>query len=216
MEALTKRQKSVLKIVQEYTLKHGLPPSIRYIAKQLAIEWPRAVEKHLIALEKKGFIKKTRRGPIPADFSFVTQSSQNQIMIPLVGTAAAGSPVFGKSDVLEYVPVDSRLIPLSRTGPASHDAGQTPFFFVKVVGNSMSGDGILDGDMALIERTVELQLSKIMLFWLDGESTIKRLEKRGREWMLVPSNPTYHALKLSSYDDARAIGIVRMIIRNRM
>jgi repressor LexA len=54
---LTLRQREVLEFLKEYISERGYPPTLREVARELGIKWTKGVEKHLQALEKKGYIK---------------------------------------------------------------------------------------------------------------------------------------------------------------
>ncbi len=70
-------------------------------------------------------------------------------------------------------------------------------FFVRAVGESMLGAGIHDGDLLIVDRAVEAQSGKVVIASVNGELTVKRLERKGQRLLLVPANPDYPPLDVS-------------------
>ena len=88
---ITKRQETVLAFIKEHARKRGYPPTMREIAAYLKITSLKAVERHLAALEKKGYIRKT--GGISRAIEVVGRSLlPNVRQVPVVGTVRAGGP----------------------------------------------------------------------------------------------------------------------------
>lgn len=75
-------------------------------------------------------------------------------------------------------------------------------FFVRAVGESMLGAGIHDGDLLIVDRAVEAQSGKIVIASVNGELTVKRLERKGQRLLLVPANPDYPPLDVSDSLDS--------------
>ena len=71
-------------------------------------------------------------------------------------------------------------------------------FFVRVEGESMSGAGILSGDMLVVDRSITPKSGDIVVAVLDGEFTVKRWVQRKKEWFLVPENTSFNEIPLSS------------------
>lgn len=85
-------------------------------------------------------------------------------------------------------------------------------FFLKASGHSMVAAGIHDGDLLVVDRSLEAGNRRIVIASLDGELTVKRLELRqGRVW-LVPANPDYPALDITGQDTVQIWGVVTHVI----
>src|SRR6476659_9528160 len=104
-KGLTKRQQSILEYILEYIQKEGFPPSIREIGKDFDIGSLRGVTVHLDALERKGYIScaNTPRSIRVIHPSFVEQ--KRVVMVPLVGTIAAGIPIEAQQHEEDRIPV---------------------------------------------------------------------------------------------------------------
>lgn len=75
-------------------------------------------------------------------------------------------------------------------------------FFVRAVGESMLGAGIHDGDLLIVDRAVEAQAGRIVIAAVNGDLTVKRLERRGGRLLLVPANPDYPPMDVTEAMDS--------------
>lgn len=195
---LTKRQQKVLKTIEDFILEHGYPPTIRQLGTLLNISNPSAVFKHILSLEKKGYLKrkegKVRLTGFPALL-------ENQTRVPLVGLVPAGEPkeVFDVSG--EAVEVPEWMIGRRRGN----------IFCIHVEGKSMVDAFIDDGDRVLIERTNSANSGEMVVALLDdGSVTLKRLRIEDGNIFLVPENPEFEPIKVKELRVlGRVIGVLR-------
>ena len=85
-------------------------------------------------------------------------------------------------------------------------------FLIKVYGDSMMNAGIFDGDMLVIDRSVQPSSGKIILGVLNGEFTVKRMEKRRNKLFLVPENKKFDAIEITNAMDFKIWGVVTFAI----
>lgn len=85
---------------------------------------------------------------------------------------------------------------------------QTATFLVKVTGNSMINAGISDGDILVIDRSVEPSDGKIVLGVLNGEFTVKRIKKKDRKLFLIPENEKFKPIEVTEEMDFQVWGVV--------
>ena len=85
-------------------------------------------------------------------------------------------------------------------------------FCVRVTGDSMRNAGILSGDVMVIDRALEPQNNNIVLAVLDGEFTVKRIQKEGELLYLKPENETFKSIKITEEMDFKVWGVVTHII----
>ena len=71
-------------------------------------------------------------------------------------------------------------------------------FFVRVEGESMSGAGIISGDMLVVDRSITPKSGDIVVAILEGEFTVKRWLKRNSSWFLIPENNSFNEIEISS------------------
>ena len=90
-------------------------------------------------------------------------------------------------------------------------------FYAKVVGNSMIGAGIAEGDIVVIDRAVDPEQDDIVVVFIDGEFTIKHIDfsekKRKRIW-LRPANPEFSPIEVKATSDFRVWGVVVKVIKS--
>ena len=86
-------------------------------------------------------------------------------------------------------------------------------FYAKAVGNSMTGAGIDDGDILVIDRSLEPVHHKIAVCLIDGEFTVKRIKKDGEALFLMPENSNYKPIEINLHTDFTVWGIVTYVIK---
>ena len=195
---LTERQKKVLEAIEEFVLEHGYSPTIRRLGKILNIVNPSAVFKHILSLEKKGYLERmrgeVRLAGLPAFL-------ENQTRVPLVGIVPAGQPkeVFDVSG--EAVNVPDWMVGRKKGN----------IFCIHVDGKSMVDAYIDDGDWVLVERTNSANSGEMVVTLLnDGSVTLKRLKIKGENIFLIPENPEFEPIKVRELKIlGRVIGVLR-------
>ena len=86
-------------------------------------------------------------------------------------------------------------------------------FYARVSGNSMENAGLSDGDLIVIDKSLNPENNKIAVCFLDGEFTVKRIIKRKQNLYLKPENKNYKEIKISSENDLLIWGIVTFVIK---
>lgn len=86
-------------------------------------------------------------------------------------------------------------------------------FYARARGDSMTGAGIDDGDIMVIDRSLEPQNNKIAVCIIDGEFTVKRIKKEKDNLYLVPENDNYKPLKINAANELIIWGIVTYVIK---
>lgn len=201
---LTARQREVLDAIRNYIAEKGFVPSIRELGRILGISSLRGVTIHLDALEKKGWIHResTSRSiqvlaPIQEDAASAPSHS-----IPLLGTIAAGIPLLAIENVETYIPV-----------PAELATQADDVFALRVKGDSMIGDHILDGDTIVIRSQASAENGEVVAALINDEATVKRLDITSQPPRLLPSNPNFEPIELTQ-DNVRILGKVVGLIRS--
>jgi repressor LexA len=196
MTYLTKRQREILDFVRSFQRERGYAPSLEEIASHFGLSAVSTVHEHLTNLTEKGYL---RRGWNRAR-SIEPLVAGEAVDVPLLGTVAAGEPI-------EAVEVpESVVLPPGFTG-----RGES--FVLKVKGDSMVGDGILDGDLIVVEkrRRVENGAMAVVLVG-GGEATVKRFYQEGERVRLRPSNPDMEEIVLLAAD-VEVRGVVTGLVR---
>ena len=87
-------------------------------------------------------------------------------------------------------------------------------FYARVRGNSMEDAGLSDGDLIVIDRSINPENNKIAVCFLDGEFTVKRINKRGNKLYLKPENQNYNEIEVSVDNELLIWGIVTYVIKS--
>lgn len=85
-------------------------------------------------------------------------------------------------------------------------------FFVRASGESMTGAGIHDGDVLIVDRSLEATNGRIVIAAIDGELTVKRLRKQVDKVYLEPENPDYPVIELNEAQETLIWGVVTNVI----
>ena len=87
-------------------------------------------------------------------------------------------------------------------------------FYARISGNSMEGAGISDGDLIVIDRSLNPENNKIAVCFIDGEFTIKRIELKKQKLFLKPENKNYRKIEISEENNLKIWGIVTYVIKS--
>ncbi|MFU8797874.1 MAG: LexA family protein [Gammaproteobacteria bacterium] len=87
-------------------------------------------------------------------------------------------------------------------------------FFVRVAGDSMIGAGIFANDLLIVDRSLSAQSGKIVIAVVNGDFTVKRLEKTGNKIRLLPENPEYPAIEITEESECQIWGVVTNVIHS--
>jgi repressor LexA len=200
---LTSRQFNILAFVRERLERGGEAPTLEEIGQAMGIPSVSAVLKHVRALEAKGrlVIEPNRaRGirlvqetdPLAAD----------TLDLPLVGRIAAGEPIFSESRVERSLRVSRWLFRLK------------PDYLVRVIGDSMRNEGILDGDLVAVHATPVARHGQVVAARVAGDRfTIKRLYWKGDVIRLLPNSPGYQPIDPDPTEDFAIEGLFAGLVR---
>lgn len=196
MPQLTKKQKQILDYVTEFIQLNGYAPSYREIAEYFGLSSTATVHDHVRALEDKGLITSTHNAA--RSLELVSYRFGKAIELPLVGLIAAGEPIEA-IEQNETISVPQNM------------ARDENSYVLKVRGDSMIEDGILDGDYVIVERSFYPQNGDVVVALLDNTyATLKRYYREKDRIRLQPANSTMQPI----YDKNPAIqGIVRGVLR---
>ena len=214
MRYLTERQRDILNFIRDFQKARGVAPTHREICDHFGFSSYGTVYKHLSLLEKKGLIRRDwnqKRGvelieqpeeraaaaALPAKRE--TSSGATARELPLFGYIAAGRPLdVDVSDEMIAVP--------------EHLTTRGENYVLKVRGDSMVDDGILDGDLVIISRRELAENGEMVVANVSGEVTLKRLYREGDRVRLQPANsmmsPIYAAAR-----DVAVQGVVVGLMR---
>ena len=175
MTYLTKRQRQIFDFIRDFQDSEGYSPSLEEIGAHFGLSAVSTVHEHLSNLESKGLL--SRGWNRSRSIEPLSGTEEGGLSVPLAGMVAAGSPI----EAIE-IP-ESVALPPGFTG-----RGET--FALRVRGMSMTGEGILDGDIIVVEKRQRVENGALAVVLIDGaEATVKRFYQRGGSVTLRPSNP---------------------------
>jgi len=199
-DQLTDRQAKILDYIRYVTKVRNYPPSVREIGEAVGLSSSSTVHNHLNQLERRGLIKrdpsKSRTVQLVQDEE-LDKRRRNAIAVPVIGNVAAGAPILAEQNIEEHMLL-------------SPEMAQDGYFLLRVRGDSMINAGILDGDMVLVRPQQEASNGSIVVALVDGDATVKRLERANGHVKLIAENPAYEPIVSNNVSLA---GVVRGVIR---
>ena len=197
MKYLTERQRDILQFIREFQAERGVAPTHREICDHFGFSSYGTVYKHLSLLQKKGLIRRDwnqKRGVEVVDNEQAATPPGAQ-ELPLFGYIAAGRPL--DVDVSsETITVPDRL------------TGRGENYVLKVRGDSMIEDGILDGDYVIISRRERADNGEMVVANVNGEVTLKRFYHEGERVRLQPANSMMNPI----YAQAREVAVQGVVV----
>jgi repressor LexA len=189
MKGLTARQKEVLDYISVFTEEQGFPPTVREVSRHFGISL-KAIQDHITALQKKGFLaqlqKRARSLSVSSEFR---KNSSFVVSVPVLGSIVDADNFLSKKNVVNSITISE---PFVHTGHS--------YFAFKVVGASLSGAGILDGDIAICEPVQTASDGQIVIAVVDSAVMLRRFRKEDDRVLLLSENPDYKPLSLQNVD----------------
>jgi repressor LexA len=198
MPTLTKKQKEVYDFIEDQIDENGYAPSLPEIRDHFQISAVSTVHEHVTALVKKGFLKRAKN--VSRSLELVGQRLTDMMEVPLVGTITAGKPI-------EAIEIPDQVVEIAK----DRRFQEGELYALKVHGNSMIGDGIFDGDFAIIKKQdYAADGDTVVAVIDDNEATLKRFYREKDRIRLQPANPTFSPIYRK---DVEIRGVVVKIIR---
>jgi repressor LexA len=188
---LTPRQQRVLTVIRESLASRGYPPSMREIGERVGLTSSSSVAHQLRTLEEKGYIRRDPNRPralsVSAPEELVDETGINDnrpvpAYVPVVGRIAAGGPILAEERIEDVFPLPKELV------------GEGTLFLLEVVGDSMIDAAICSGDYVVVRQQPTAENGEIVAALIDGEATVKTLQRRSGETWLLPHNDAYEPI----------------------
>ncbi len=206
----TRKEKAILKFIEEQVIENGYPPSVREIGKAIGLSSTATVHAYLAKLEKQGFIKKedkkgrTLKVIKGTDGQPLKRENKNfyaqreMVDVPVIGKITAGQPILAVENVTDTFPIPIDFV------------GNSESFMLTVRGESMIEAGILDGDYILVKKQSNASNGEIVVALIEDEATVKTFYKENGHIRLQPEN---HTMDPIIVPDCKILGKVAGVFR---
>ena len=209
---LTQKQSELLAFLTSHMAEHDVPPSFDEMRDALGLASKSGIHRLVSGLEERGYIRRLanraraieilRPGAAGQAITRAVSSAVEHVTLPLLGRIAAGTPIEALSD-----PTTHLEVPVSMIGSGEH-------FALEIIGDSMTGAGILEGDTVLIQRADTAQHGDIVVALINKqEATLKTLLKEPGRVGLEAANPNYETRYFST-GEVEVQGKLAGLIRN--
>ena len=209
---LTHKQSKLLAYLSDHIEKNDIPPSFDEMRNALGLASKSGIHRLVSGLEERGYIRRLANRAraieivkFPKTNNIVEKTVgevANLVTLPLIGRIAAGTPIEALSDPTNHIEIPANMV-----GSGEH-------FALEIVGDSMIGVGILDGDTVLIQRAETAKHGEIVVALIDQqEATLKTLLKEPGRIGLEAANPKYETRYFSA-GQVEVQGKLTGLIRN--
>jgi SOS regulatory protein LexA len=192
MEVKRRTIETVEKIIAAFFRENRRMPTYAEMLDLLGVRSKSVVHFWVNKLLAKGLLEKDSRGFL--------KPLRRSLALPLVGEVAAGFPSPAEEELRDIISFDEYLVKRPESS-----------FLLKVSGDSMAGEGIMEGDLVIVERGRDPRNGDIVVAEVDGEWTIKYFRKEGKDVVLEAANPKYKPIRPKS--ELRLGGVVTAVIR---
>ena len=183
---------AVQKVIAAFSRENRRMPSYAEMVSLLGVKSKSVVNFWIDKLIEAEILEKDAKGHL--------KFKQSTFAIPLLGSIQAGFPSPEEESLCDILSMDEYLI----TKPESS-------FLLKVSGDSMIGEGIVEGDLVIVEKGRSPKIGDVVIAEIDGEWTMKYFQQKGKQIILVAANPKYPDIIPKT--ELKLGGIVTAVIR---
>lgn len=176
MSELKDKQLLIYEFLKDFTSQKGYPPTVREICKAVGLKSTSSVHGHLKQLEKEGLIKRDPTKPRALEI-VDSVIKKEMINVPIIGKVTAGLPILANENIEDSFPL-----------PLDYVKHNNDLFMLKVSGSSMIKAGILDGDLAIIEKAQTASNGDKIVALIENEATLKTFYRENNHIRLQPEN----------------------------
>ena len=195
---LSPKKQRFINYIRSFTDHEGRPPTFVEIMKGLEFSSLGTVNWYIVELEKEGLIQRVKGYNGKRALSLLEKKINNEL--PLLGLIAAGMPI-ENFDQYDTINVPNNFY-------------QKGDYVLRVDGNSMKNDGILNGDYIIVKKIQTARAGETVVALINGEATLKRYYIGSNGIELHPRNDDYDIINIESTDDLQIQGIVLGVLRH--
>lgn len=187
---------TVYEFIKKYITENGYSPSVREICANCGIKSTATAYQYINKLNEQGLIKKAGNKKRAVSLK---KSGGQSVSVPLVGTVAAGQPIFADENYEGCYSLPTEFF------------GSDDMFMLTVKGDSMIKIGMFDGDKIIVKKQNTADNGDIVVALVDDSATVKRFYRRDRKIILHPENDSMSDFV---FDDVSVLGKVVGLMRN--
>ena len=176
---LTEKQRAVYRYIRQYIEKEGIAPTYDEIRRHFGFRSFQSVQKHLAQLERKGAIRIPERNR--SRMISLVEHGGNTVVLALAGVVAAGNPIEA-IEQREHIDVPEEML------------GSGEYFALKVRGNSMIDEGIVEGDTIVVRKQNTAANGQTVVALVDGDATVKKFYRKKDTIELRPANASMSSI----------------------
>lgn len=196
MRKKIERDNEVLEYIEKYINENGYSPSVREVCAGCNIPSTASCFLIMNRLAEQGLINKT---PVGKNIRRSCSVKQNVVKVPLIGTVAAGEPIFAQENYEDFFSLPSNMF------------GSDDLFMLTVKGDSMINIGMFNGDKIIVKKQETAENGEIVVALVDDSATVKRFYKRDGKFILHPEND---GMEDFVFDNVSILGKVVGLLRN--
>lgn len=222
---LTRKQKELLFLIRDHIAKDGIPPSFDEMKTALGLRSKSGIHRLITGLEERGFIRRlphraraleiirfpegseTQKPTMGQQVKALKEAIEETLQLPMYGRIAAGTPIEAITDVQSHIDIPPSMITNMKGGQSGEH------YALEIAGDSMIEAGIMDGDQVIIRKSDTAENGAIVVALVDDhEATLKYLQRRKGDIILVPANEAYEERILESHRvkvQGKLVGLVR-------
>jgi repressor LexA len=179
---LTEKQHSVYRFIRRYIETHGIAPTYDEIRHHFGFRSFQSVQKHLAQLERKGAIRIPERNR--SRMISLVEHGGSTVVLPLAGVVAAGNPIEA-IEQQEHIDVPEEML------------GSGEYFALKVRGDSMIDEGIVEGDTIVVRKQNTAANGQTVVALVEGAATVKKFYRKKDRVELRPANASMSSIFVS-------------------
>ncbi len=196
MKKTNDKAAAVLEFIESFIAENGYAPTVREICRACNIKSTASAFGYMNKLAEQGLINKNKVGE---NKRRAVSVKQNAVKVPLVGTVAAGEPIFAQENYEDFFSVPTNMF------------GSDDLFMLTVRGNSMINIGMFNGDKIVVRKQNTAENGEIVVALVDDSATVKRFFKRDGKIVLHPENDDMEDF---IFDEVAILGKVVGLMRN--
>lgn len=187
------KSEEIFEFIQKFVSENGYSPSVREVCEGCSIKSTATAFTYMNELAERGLIKKY------GNKNRAVSIKQNTVSVPLIGTVAAGTPIFATENYEGMYSLPGNFF------------GGDNLFMLNIHGDSMIKIGMYDGDKIVVKKQETADNGDIVVALVDDSATVKRFYKRENKIILHPENDSMEDF---IFDDVVILGKVVGLLRN--